>query len=82
MLRMSQGVGDGTLEGAIVCKTLSYLPAGIGNNAIVVFALQQRCSHGGRRWAGPPSTDNFRPALQLKNRLPPTTKFPPKLIKN
>ena len=40
MLRMSQGVGDGTLEGAIVCKTLSYLPAGIGNNAIVVFALQ------------------------------------------
>ena len=40
MLRMSQGVGDRTLEGAIVCKTLGFLPAGIGNNAIVVFALQ------------------------------------------
>ena len=33
---MSQGVGDRTLEGAIVCRTLSYLPTGIGNNAIVV----------------------------------------------
>ena len=34
MVRMSQGVGDRTLEGAIVCKTLSYLPAGIGNKQL------------------------------------------------
>ena len=45
------------------------------------YTINQRCSHGGQRWAGPPSTDNFRPALQLKNRLPPTTKFPPKISK-
>ena len=27
---------------------------------------QQGCSHGGRRWAGPPGTLNLRPGLWVK----------------
>jgi hypothetical protein len=49
---------------------LQYSTLDVGTVILTFIGDDQCCSHGGRRWAGLPSTDNFRPALQLKNRLP------------